>query len=115
MQLREFTIFAILVFITGNHGIACADWGAHTPGIILIAAEEASMETLPPGVFMATFANGHRMRSDTEFIGDSWNTEGNTATAGELAAQGFDYTETGGAFVNSPIDDRSYRLKKVQE
>lgn len=73
------------------------------------------METLPPGVFMATFANGHRMRSDTEFVGDSWNTEGHTATAGELAAQGFDYTETGGAFVNSPIDDRSYRLKKVQE
>lgn len=70
------------------------------------------MEKLPQGVFMATFANGHRMRSDQEFVGDAFNTEGHTATAGELAAMGFDYTEAGGAYVNSPIDDRSYRLKK---
>lgn len=69
------------------------------------------MEQLPPGVFMATFANGRRMRSDTEFVGDAWNNEGHTATAGELAAMGFDYSEAGGAYVNSPHDDRTYRLK----
>jgi hypothetical protein len=68
-------------------------------------------ETLPPGVFMATFANGYRMRSDKLFIGSSWNTEGHTATAGELAAQGFHYTDMGGAYINSPIDDRAYRLQ----
>lgn len=69
------------------------------------------MEELPPGVFMATFANGYRMRSDTQFVGDAWNTDGHTATAGELAAMGFDYSEAGGAYVNSPTDDRTYRLK----
>ena len=72
------------------------------------------MATLPPGVFMATFANGYRMRSDTQFVGDSFNTEGHTATAGELAAMGFDYSEAGGAYVNSPIDDRTYRLNERQ-
>ena len=70
------------------------------------------MEELPAGVFMATFANGHRMRSDTNFVGDSYNTEGHTATAGELAAMGFMYTDAGGAYIESPIDDRSYKLLK---
>jgi hypothetical protein len=72
------------------------------------------MEELPPGVYMATFANGYRMRSDTQFIGDSYNNKGHTATAGELAAQGFSYSEAGGAYVNSPIDDRGYSLSQHQ-
>ena len=69
------------------------------------------MTELPPGVFMATFANGKRMRSDTQFIGDSYNTKGHTITAGELAAMKFDYTDVGGAYFKSPDDDRAYRLK----
>ena len=77
--------------------------------------EEDMTEPLPSGVFMATFANGHRMRSDARFIGSSWDTEGQSATAGELAAQGFSYTEKGGAFVESPVDDRSYRLQYASE
>ena len=72
------------------------------------------METLPPGVFMATFANGYRMRSDARFVGTSWDTRGHTATAGELAAQGFVYTEKGGAYIQSPLDDRAYALEPVK-
>lgn len=72
------------------------------------------MEDLPPGVYMATFANGYRMRSDTRFIGDSYNNKGHTATAGELAAQGFSYSKAGGAYVNSSIDDRGYSLDQHQ-
>lgn len=60
---------------------------------------------------MATFANGYRMRSDMQFVGDSYNSGGHTATAGELAAKGFVYTEVGGAYVKSSDDDRSYSLK----
>lgn len=38
-------------------------------------------------------------------------TKGHAAPAGELAAMGFEYTKVGGAYVNSPVDDRGYILK----
>jgi hypothetical protein len=72
------------------------------------------MTELPSGVFLATFSNGMRMRSDAQFVGDSFDTEGHSVTTGELAAMGFVYTEVGGAYIESSIDDRAYRLKKSQ-